>query len=203
MVAAGPALHRRRGARHVADRRRRHQSRRPGRGRRRQPARGAAQGRHRERRRPAAPFKTRRTLPVRFTQGLQLIMQNRIISPALAGTQRPKPPLLFKLVGRDCRAAPHPGPSPRPSGCGRSTSTRPTCSPRSLNLLRIRAGLSRASSRRRLEWPATCHLQFCGIEAICRINRRIVAGDSRHDRRPRRTNRRAAHSRPMSPSCCS
>jgi hypothetical protein len=36
---------------------------------------------------------------VRFTQALQLTMQKRIISPALASTQRPKPPLLFKLVG--------------------------------------------------------------------------------------------------------
>ena len=42
-------------------------------------------------------IQARRTLPVRFTQALQLIMQNRIISPALAGTQRPKPPLLFRL----------------------------------------------------------------------------------------------------------
>src|SRR6202044_2835826 len=38
----------------------------------------------------------RRAFPVRFTQALQLIMQKRIISPALASTQRPKPPLLFK-----------------------------------------------------------------------------------------------------------
>jgi 2-polyprenyl-6-methoxyphenol hydroxylase-like FAD-dependent oxidoreductase len=42
-------------------------------------------------------IQTRRMLPVRFTQALQLIMQNRIIGPALSGTQRPKPPLLFKL----------------------------------------------------------------------------------------------------------
>jgi 2-polyprenyl-6-methoxyphenol hydroxylase-like FAD-dependent oxidoreductase len=41
----------------------------------------------------------RRSFPVRFTQALQLTMQKRIISPALASTQRPKPPLLFKLVG--------------------------------------------------------------------------------------------------------
>jgi 2-polyprenyl-6-methoxyphenol hydroxylase-like FAD-dependent oxidoreductase len=40
----------------------------------------------------------RRTLPVRFTQRLQLVMQNRIIGPALAGSQRPKPPFLFKLL---------------------------------------------------------------------------------------------------------
>jgi 2-polyprenyl-6-methoxyphenol hydroxylase-like FAD-dependent oxidoreductase len=58
----------------------------------------------------AAPLKTRtvseedlraiearRTLPVRVTQAIQLAMQNRIIGRALAGTRRPKPPLLFKL----------------------------------------------------------------------------------------------------------
>jgi len=57
----------------------------------------------------AAPLKTRtlsdndlqavqdrRTLPVRLTQKLQLIMQNRIIGPALSGAH-PKPPPLFKL----------------------------------------------------------------------------------------------------------
>jgi 2-polyprenyl-6-methoxyphenol hydroxylase-like FAD-dependent oxidoreductase len=42
-------------------------------------------------------IEARRTLPVRFTQRIQLAMQNRIIGPALAGTQRPKPPLLFRL----------------------------------------------------------------------------------------------------------
>ena len=44
-------------------------------------------------------IQARRSFPVRFTQALQLIMQKRIISPALASTQRPKPPFLFKLVG--------------------------------------------------------------------------------------------------------
>ena len=39
----------------------------------------------------------RRSLPVRLTQRIQLIMQNRIIGPALSSTKRPKPPLLFKL----------------------------------------------------------------------------------------------------------
>jgi 2-polyprenyl-6-methoxyphenol hydroxylase-like FAD-dependent oxidoreductase len=42
-------------------------------------------------------IQTRRTLPVRFTQWLQLTIQNRVISRALQGTQQPKPPLLFKL----------------------------------------------------------------------------------------------------------
>ena len=43
-------------------------------------------------------IEARRTFPVRFTQALQLTMQKRIISPALASTQRPKPPFLFRLV---------------------------------------------------------------------------------------------------------
>jgi 2-polyprenyl-6-methoxyphenol hydroxylase-like FAD-dependent oxidoreductase len=42
-------------------------------------------------------IQARRTLPVRFTQRLQLTMQNRIISRALQSKQRPKPPLLFKM----------------------------------------------------------------------------------------------------------
>ena len=39
----------------------------------------------------------RRTLPVRFTQWLQLTIQRRIISRVLASQERPKPPLFFKL----------------------------------------------------------------------------------------------------------
>ena len=39
----------------------------------------------------------RRILPVRFTQWLQLTIQKRIIRRVLAGRQRPKPPLFFKL----------------------------------------------------------------------------------------------------------
>jgi 2-polyprenyl-6-methoxyphenol hydroxylase-like FAD-dependent oxidoreductase len=42
-------------------------------------------------------IEARRTLPVRFTQWLQLTMQNRIIGRALQSTQQPKPPLMFKL----------------------------------------------------------------------------------------------------------
>jgi 2-polyprenyl-6-methoxyphenol hydroxylase-like FAD-dependent oxidoreductase len=41
----------------------------------------------------------RRTLPVKFTQWLQLNIQKRIISRVLATQQRPKPPLFFKLFG--------------------------------------------------------------------------------------------------------
>jgi 2-polyprenyl-6-methoxyphenol hydroxylase-like FAD-dependent oxidoreductase len=39
----------------------------------------------------------RRTLPMRFTQSLQLAIQRRIISSVLASQQRPKPPAFFKL----------------------------------------------------------------------------------------------------------
>src|SRR5580658_5211067 len=42
-------------------------------------------------------IQARRSFPVRFTQGLQLIMQNQIVRRALSGTQRPEPPLLLKL----------------------------------------------------------------------------------------------------------
>jgi 2-polyprenyl-6-methoxyphenol hydroxylase-like FAD-dependent oxidoreductase len=39
----------------------------------------------------------RRTLPMRFTQWLQLTIQRRIISRVLESERRPKPPLFFKL----------------------------------------------------------------------------------------------------------
>jgi 2-polyprenyl-6-methoxyphenol hydroxylase-like FAD-dependent oxidoreductase len=42
-------------------------------------------------------IQARRSFPVRFTQGLQLIVQNQIIRRALSGTQQPKPPLLLRL----------------------------------------------------------------------------------------------------------
>src|ERR1700691_741410 len=38
----------------------------------------------------------RRTLPVRFTQWLQLTVQKRVITRVLASQQRPKPPLVFR-----------------------------------------------------------------------------------------------------------
>jgi 2-polyprenyl-6-methoxyphenol hydroxylase-like FAD-dependent oxidoreductase len=40
----------------------------------------------------------RRSLPVRFTQWMQLTAQKRIISRVLVTQQRPKPPLMFKLL---------------------------------------------------------------------------------------------------------
>ena len=39
----------------------------------------------------------RRTLPVRFTQWMQLTAQNQIVSRVLKSEQRPRPPLMFKL----------------------------------------------------------------------------------------------------------
>jgi 2-polyprenyl-6-methoxyphenol hydroxylase-like FAD-dependent oxidoreductase len=39
----------------------------------------------------------RRTFPVRFTQALQLAMQNQLVKRVLAGTERPKPPFFLKL----------------------------------------------------------------------------------------------------------
>jgi len=42
-------------------------------------------------------IEARRALPARLTQRIQLAMQNQIIGPALAATQRPRPPLLFRL----------------------------------------------------------------------------------------------------------
>jgi hypothetical protein len=41
-----------------------------------------------------------RRFPAHVTQAIQLTLQNQIIRRALAGTKRPKPPLLFKLFDR-------------------------------------------------------------------------------------------------------
>ena len=41
----------------------------------------------------------RRTLPLRFTQWLQLTIQKRVISRVLESQQRPTPPIFFKLFG--------------------------------------------------------------------------------------------------------
>ena len=41
----------------------------------------------------------RRTLPMRFTQRMQLTIQQRIISRVLTSNERPKPPLVLKLFG--------------------------------------------------------------------------------------------------------
>ena len=42
----------------------------------------------------------RRELPVRLTQRLQVVIQNRVISNVLSGDAIPKPPLAMKLMGR-------------------------------------------------------------------------------------------------------
>jgi len=44
-----------------------------------------------------AAVQERRTLPVKFTQWMQLTIQRRIISRVLASHERPKPPAIFKL----------------------------------------------------------------------------------------------------------
>jgi 2-polyprenyl-6-methoxyphenol hydroxylase-like FAD-dependent oxidoreductase len=46
-----------------------------------------------------AAIERRRTLPVRFTQWMQLIVQKQVISRVLVSERRPKPPLLLKLFG--------------------------------------------------------------------------------------------------------
>ena len=46
-----------------------------------------------------AAIQERRTLPVKFTQWLQLTIQRRVISRVLASHERPKPPLAFKAFG--------------------------------------------------------------------------------------------------------
>jgi 2-polyprenyl-6-methoxyphenol hydroxylase-like FAD-dependent oxidoreductase len=40
----------------------------------------------------------RRVWPARMTQRVQLVMQNRLIGPALQGVRRPRPPLIFELL---------------------------------------------------------------------------------------------------------
>jgi 2-polyprenyl-6-methoxyphenol hydroxylase-like FAD-dependent oxidoreductase len=42
----------------------------------------------------------RRELPTRLTQGVQILIQNRVISNVLRGTTTPKPPLPVRMLGR-------------------------------------------------------------------------------------------------------
>ena len=84
VASAGPAVHRRCGARDVAGRRRRDQSRDPGRG-------GGGQPAGRRRCAPArsatddlAAVQRRRTFPTRATQRLQVQVQNNVLKPVLA-----------------------------------------------------------------------------------------------------------------------
>jgi 2-polyprenyl-6-methoxyphenol hydroxylase-like FAD-dependent oxidoreductase len=46
-----------------------------------------------------AAVQKRREFPMRFIQGLQVLIQNRIITRVLGSTQSPKPPLAVKLLG--------------------------------------------------------------------------------------------------------
>jgi 2-polyprenyl-6-methoxyphenol hydroxylase-like FAD-dependent oxidoreductase len=45
-----------------------------------------------------ARVQARREWPARVTQKIQLIIQNRVVSPVLSSTQRPKPPFIIKLL---------------------------------------------------------------------------------------------------------
>jgi hypothetical protein len=40
----------------------------------------------------------RRLWPARMTQRMQLLMQNRLIAPALQGVHKPKPPFIFEML---------------------------------------------------------------------------------------------------------
>jgi 2-polyprenyl-6-methoxyphenol hydroxylase-like FAD-dependent oxidoreductase len=42
----------------------------------------------------------RRELPTRLTQGMQVLIQKRIISNVLRGTTTPQPPLAVRMLGR-------------------------------------------------------------------------------------------------------
>jgi 2-polyprenyl-6-methoxyphenol hydroxylase-like FAD-dependent oxidoreductase len=50
------------------------------------------------RREHLAAVQKRREFPMRVIQRLQVIVQNRLLSPALAGTERPKPPFIMRLI---------------------------------------------------------------------------------------------------------
>ena len=98
MVAARTDLHRRRGPCDVADRRRginlAVQDAVAAANRLTEPLRGGVATDA-----DLQAIEERRSLPVRFTQRLQLTIQRRIISRVLESEQRPKPPLVFKLFG--------------------------------------------------------------------------------------------------------
>jgi len=44
-----------------------------------------------------AQVQARRTMPMRVIQWLQIQIQNRVLSPVLGGSARPKPPMAAKL----------------------------------------------------------------------------------------------------------
>src|SRR5262249_24063235 len=45
-----------------------------------------------------AAVQARREFPMRVIQYIQVIVQNQLLSPALTGTARPKPPFVMKLI---------------------------------------------------------------------------------------------------------
>jgi len=45
-----------------------------------------------------AAVQTRRTLPMKVIQRMQVIVQNKLLSPALSGAERPKPPFVMRLL---------------------------------------------------------------------------------------------------------
>jgi 2-polyprenyl-6-methoxyphenol hydroxylase-like FAD-dependent oxidoreductase len=45
-----------------------------------------------------AAVQNRRAFPMKIIQRMQVIVQNKLLSPALSGTERPKPPLVMRLI---------------------------------------------------------------------------------------------------------
>ena len=45
-----------------------------------------------------AAVQSRRTFPMRVIQRMQVIVQNKLLSPALNSTERPKPPFVMRLI---------------------------------------------------------------------------------------------------------
>ena len=97
MGAAGAALHRRCRARHVAHRRRRHQSRHPGCGGDGQYSRARCCSTARQASPICKTVQARRQFPTRVIQAFQVAAQNLLLAPTLRATATPKPPLFVKL----------------------------------------------------------------------------------------------------------
>jgi 2-polyprenyl-6-methoxyphenol hydroxylase-like FAD-dependent oxidoreductase len=45
-----------------------------------------------------AAVQQRRTFPMRVIQRMQVVVQNKLLSPALTGSERPRPPLLLRIM---------------------------------------------------------------------------------------------------------
>ena len=77
-----------------------------------------------------AAMQDRRTFPMKVIQRMQVVVQDRLLSPALASRERPKPPLVMRLIsGFRFFAVSLRGSSA--SVCGPSTSRRPSVGSRS------------------------------------------------------------------------